>query len=106
MKQITTVCSALLILISYASPPVSGQYGLTDTITEFALSSSGYITYLKINGKKATQYLFKLDKLASRDTRNITMGMQPKFTINKPNFQCPAKSTFATATIVIVAVYK
>ena len=32
---------------------VSGQYGLTDTITEFALSSSGYITYLKINGKKA-----------------------------------------------------
>jgi hypothetical protein len=60
MKQITTVSSALLILISYASPPisyasppVSGQYGLTDTITEFALSSSGYITYLKINGKKA-----------------------------------------------------
>mgnify|MGYP001038906713 FL=1 len=53
MKQITIVSSALLILISCASPPVSGQYGLTDTITEFALSSSGYITYLKINGKKA-----------------------------------------------------
>lgn len=31
---------------------VAGQYGLTDTINEFALSTSGYITYLKINGKK------------------------------------------------------
>jgi len=33
---------------------VAGQYGLTDTINEFALSTSGYITYLKINGKKIT----------------------------------------------------
>ena len=31
---------------------VAGQYGLTDTITEMALSTSGYITYLKVNGKK------------------------------------------------------
>ena len=31
---------------------VTGQYGLTDTITEMALSTSGYTTYLKVNGKK------------------------------------------------------
>ncbi len=31
---------------------VAGQYGLTDIITNMALSTSGYITYLKVNGKK------------------------------------------------------
>ena len=31
---------------------VAGQYGLTDVISEMALSTSGYITYLKVNGKK------------------------------------------------------
>jgi len=45
VKEITSSISPVV--------KVSGQYGLTDTITEFALSSSGYITYLKINGKKA-----------------------------------------------------
>ena len=35
-----------------SSIKVSGQYGLTDVISEMALSTSGYMTYLKVNGKK------------------------------------------------------
>lgn len=31
---------------------VTDQHGMTATITEMALSTSGYTTYLKVNGKK------------------------------------------------------
>ena len=34
-----------------SSIKVSGKFGLTDVISEMALSTSGYITYLKVNGK-------------------------------------------------------
>ena len=44
MKEVTSSISPVV--------KVAGQYGLTDTITEMALSTSGYMTYLKVNGKK------------------------------------------------------
>ena len=80
VKEITSSISPVV--------KVSGQYGLTDTITEFALSSSGYITYLKINGKKCKRIGINDGKKWSEPVKNAHyIGMADCFQYYNPTIK-------------------